>query len=46
MLLTVLRAALWLRRDLAQLLRRYGTADGAFILLGGAPQSYLPGFAP
>lgn len=45
-LLTVLRAALWLRRDLAQLLRRYGTADGAFILLGGAPQSYLPGFAP
>lgn len=45
-LLTVLRAALWLRRDLAQLLRRYGTADGAFALLGGAPQSYLPGLAP
>lgn len=45
-LLTVLRAALWLRHDLAQLLRRYGTAPGAFALLSATPQSYLPGLAP
>jgi hypothetical protein len=44
-LLTLLRAALWQRRDLSQLLRRYGTADGAFALLDDPPQSYLPGFA-
>ena len=43
-LLTVLRAALWLRRDLARLLRCYGTADGAFALLEPPAQSYLPGF--
>ena len=45
-LLTVLRAALWQRRDLAQLLRRYGTADGHFAWLGAPAQSWLPGFAP
>lgn len=45
-LLTLLRAALWQRRDLPQLLRRYGTAPGAFALLDPSPQSYLPGFAP
>jgi hypothetical protein len=45
-LLTLLRAGLWQRRDLAQLLRRYGTADGHFALLARAPQSWLPGFAP
>ncbi len=44
-LFTVLRAALWLRRDLAQLLRRYGTAEGHFALLESSLQSYLPGFA-
>jgi hypothetical protein len=44
-LLTVLRAALWLRRDLAQLLRRYGTASGAFALLERTVQSDLPNFA-
>lgn len=44
-LLTVLRAALWQRRDLAQLLRRYGTAPGAFAYLALPPQSWLPGFA-
>ena len=43
-LLTVLRAALWLRHDLAQLLRRYGTADGAFALLVPPFQSELPNF--
>ena len=45
-LLTVLRTALWLRRDLAQLLRRYGTAGGAFRLLELSRQSWLPGLAP
>lgn len=43
-LLTLLRAALWQRRDLAQLLRRYGTADGHFLLLCPDSQSWLPGF--
>jgi hypothetical protein len=45
-LFTFLRAALWHRRDLAQLLRRYGTADGHCALLARAAQSWLPGFAP
>ncbi len=44
-LLTLLRAALWQRRDLGQLLRRYGTADGHFTHLASGPQSWLPGFA-
>jgi hypothetical protein len=45
-LLTLLRAGLWQRRDLAQLLRRYGTADGAYALLHRLAQGWLPGFAP
>lgn len=45
-LFTLVRAGLWQRRDLAQLLRRYGTADGAFAWLGAGGQSWLPGFAP
>lgn len=45
-LFTLVRAGLWQRRDLAQLLRRYGTAGGDFALLVGARQSWLPGFAP
>lgn len=45
-LLTVLRAALWQRRDLAQLLRRYGTAEGSLAGLAGSLQSWLPGLAP
>lgn len=45
-LFTLVRAALWQRRDLAQLLRRYGTADGHFVLLTRATQSWLPGFVP
>lgn len=44
-LFTVLRAGLWQRRDLAQLLRRHGTADGHFAVLERAHQSWLPGFA-
>ena len=43
-LFTVLRAALWQRRDLAQLLRRYGTADGHFVHLDPPLQRWLPGF--
>ena len=45
-LLTLLRAALWQRRDLAQLLRRYGTADGPGAFLFAPAQSWLPGFTP
>jgi hypothetical protein len=45
-LLTVLRAALWLRLDLAHLLRRYGTADGAFALLARPVQTQFLLFAP
>jgi hypothetical protein len=45
-LFCVVRAGLWQRRDLAQLLRRHGTADGAFRLLGAGGQSWLPGFGP
>lgn len=43
-LFTLLRAALWQRRDLAQLLRRYGTAAGDLAWLDRTPQSWLPGF--
>lgn len=42
----LLRSALWLRRDLAQLLRRYGTADGDYAWLGLPTQSWLAGFGP
>ncbi len=45
-LFTLLRAALWIRRDLAQLLRRYGTAAGDLAWLDRGCQSWLPGFAP
>ena len=45
-LFTLARATLWQRRDLAQLLRRYGTADGDFAFLGRSVQSWLPGFVP
>ena len=45
-LFTLLRAGLWQRRDLAQLLRRYGTADGHFAWLAPHVQGWLPGFVP
>ena len=45
-LFTLLRATLWQRRDLAQLLRRYGTADGHYAWLEAPSQRWLPGFAP
>jgi hypothetical protein len=42
-LLTLLRAALWLPRDVGRLLR-YGTADGDYHQLDPAAQRWLPGF--
>ena len=44
-LFTFVRAALWLRRDLLELLRRCGTADGDFRFIGQAQQAWLPGLA-
>jgi hypothetical protein len=44
-LFTFVRAALWLRKDLLALLRRYGTANGHFRFIGQAQQAWLPGFA-
>jgi hypothetical protein len=44
-LLTVLRAALWLPRDVGELLRSYGTAGGDYRRLEPPYQTALPGFA-
>lgn len=44
-LTTYIRAALWLERDLYELLKRCGTADGDFRCLGRPEQAWLPGFA-
>jgi hypothetical protein len=44
-LVTYLRAALWLERNLFELLERCGTADGDFRCLGSPEQAWLPGFA-
>ena len=44
-LFTFVRAALWLPRDLAALLRRCGTADGDYRHLAGPHQPCLPGLA-
>ena len=44
-LLTLLRAALWHRRDFAQSLRGYGTADGHFAYIDPPRQRWLPGFS-
>ncbi|KAB2912480.1 MAG: transposase [Dechloromonas sp.] len=44
-LLTLLRAALWLPRDVAELLQRYGTAGGCGGALAPPRQSALPGFS-
>ena len=43
-LITYIRAALWLERDLSQLLKSCGTADGHFRWLGRPEQAWLPGF--
>lgn len=45
-LFAVMRAAMWERLDLLQLLRSYGTAGGSFTLLGAAHASWLPGLEP
>jgi len=44
-LLTLLRAALWLPRDVAELLQRHGTARGRGDTLAPPRQSELPGFS-
>jgi hypothetical protein len=44
-LFTYVRAALWLERDLADLLKRCGTADGGSGRSGRPAQAWLPGFA-
>lgn len=43
-LVTYIRAALWLERDLYSLLKGCGTADGHFGWLGTPEQAWLPGF--
>jgi IS4 transposase len=45
-LFTFVRAALWLPRDLAALLKSCGTAGGSFRCLGRPEQAWLPGLAP
>ena len=40
----VLRASLWLRLDMAVLLKSYGTAGGDLRMLGAPETAYLPGF--
>jgi IS4 transposase len=42
-LFTLIRAALWKKWDLLNLLRRYGTAAGHFRYLACPEQAYLPG---
>jgi hypothetical protein len=44
-LVTYVRAALWLDRDLYRLLARCGTANGDFRCLGSPEQAWLPGFS-
>ncbi len=43
-LFTVLRAALWKKLDLLELLDSYGIAGGSFRMLAAPHQAYLPGF--
>jgi Transposase DDE domain/Domain of unknown function (DUF4372) len=43
-LFTILRAALWEKYDLLNLLSRYGTAGGSFRHLARPEQAYFPGF--
>lgn len=43
-LFTFVRAALWLRVELVDLLRRCGTADGDIRLIGQPAQAWLPGW--
>jgi hypothetical protein len=43
-LFTILRAVLWSKIDLFDLLERYGTAKGSFRNLARPEQAYFPGF--
>ena len=43
-LFTILRAALWEKYNLLDLLARYGTAGGSFRHLARPEQAYFPGF--
>jgi hypothetical protein len=43
-LFTILRAVLWSKLDLLDLLDRYGTANGSFRNLARPEQAYFPGF--
>src|ERR1035441_6092489 len=43
-LFTILRAVLWSKIDLRDLLDRYGTAQGNFRNLARPEQAYFPGF--
>jgi Transposase DDE domain/Domain of unknown function (DUF4372) len=43
-LFTILRATLWEKYDLLNLLSRYGTAGGSFRYLARPEQAYFPGF--
>lgn len=45
-LFAVVRAAMWERLELLDVLRSYGTAAGSFKLLGSPQTAWLPGFAP
>lgn len=44
-LVTYIRAALWLDRNIYELLKRCGTANRDFRCLGSPEQAWLPGFA-
>ncbi len=44
-LFTMVRACLWKKWDLLELLKTYGTAGGSFRYCGAPEQAYLPGFA-
>jgi hypothetical protein len=44
-LFTLVRACLWKKWDLLELLKTYGTAGGSFRYCGAPEQAYLPGFA-
>jgi hypothetical protein len=43
-LFTIIRAVLWSKLDLLELLDRYGTAKGSFRYLARPDQAYFPGF--
>jgi hypothetical protein len=44
-LFALVRAALWLRVDLREMLKRYGTAAGAYRAMATPEQGYFPAFA-